>query len=287
MEGKTHTHTKKAMITCCSSNREMRWVYPHFYQLRVFHLSFGSWAERSSLVYLLVRRSNTPVKVRETNQRLTSTSLSGLSRALHIYSSHFSWTCSWRLNKEQMICFKWSLDKVCKKLASPASAQTLMCLSSPTGLYCLLIRTNLISLLHSRDYWSGFHRETTSELLLFQPQDRTHPDVFPLSLMFYSCLCVAPQSSPRLVWSLLGSSRSSAHMHTHSWLIMIPLSAGGTAACWGRNVAWHLWKRSWGSKGWVPSKGRHTQIHLHPTSSDLSLFMQEGAPSVQGQIIAC
>lgn len=194
MEGKTHTHTKKAMITCCSSNREMRWVYPHFYQLRVFHLSFGSWAERSSLVYLLVRRSNTPVKVRETNQRLTSTSLSGLSRALHIYSSHFSWTCSWRLNKEQMICFKWSLDKVCKKLASPASAQTLMCLSSPTGLYCLLIRTNLISLLHSRDYWSGFHRETTSELLLFQPQDRTHPDVFPPLSCFTPAFVLLPKA---------------------------------------------------------------------------------------------
>lgn len=30
------------------------------------------------------------------------------------------------------------------------------------------------------------------------------------------------------------------HVLAASWLIWILLSAGGTAACWGRNVVWHL-----------------------------------------------
>lgn len=81
-----------------------------------------------------------------------------------------------------------------------------------------------------------------------------------------------------------------ANTATHSWLIWILLSAGGTAACWGRNVAWHLWKRSWGSKGWVPTKAnKYICILRYITAAafDLGLFMQERAPSVWGQIIAC
>lgn len=26
---------------------------------------------------------------------------------------------------------------------------------------------------------------------------------------------------------------------------------GGTVACWERSAAWHLWRMSWGNKGWV------------------------------------
>lgn len=95
-------------------------------------------------------------------------------------------------------------------------------------------------------------------------EDRTHIRMFFLShvLLF---VCVAPQSSPRLVWSMLGSPCPLTQRHT-AGLIWILLSAGGTAACWGRSVAWHLWKRSWGSKGWVPTEA-NTQIHLHRLQS--------------------
>lgn len=68
---------------------------------------------------------------------------------------------------------------------------------------------------------------------------------------------------------------------TCSWLIRLLLSAGGTAACWGRNVAWHLWKRSWGNKGWVPnadvSAARafdHTGKSSFCSGSDNSLLKQ-------------
>lgn len=143
-----------------------------------------------------------------------------------------------------------------------------MCLSflhlPPAGLYYLLIKTDLISLLHSWDYWSGLG--TTSKHL-FVHCGPVHAQMFFQLLCLYFVFVLLPEARPRLVWSLLGSSRPSRLLLTvtHSWLIWILLFAGGTAACWGRNAAWHLWKRSWGSKGWVTSETQNKgKTHLHP-----------------------
>ena len=94
------------------------------------------------------------------------------------------------------------------------------------------------------------------------------------------CLCVAPWSPAQLVWSLLGGSRPGPSL-SHSWLMWILLSAGGTAACWGRSAAWHLWKRSWGNKGWDPEQRQTNTSATTVSQSSLSflfcLFLQQHA----------
>lgn len=95
---------------------------------------------------------------------------------------------------------------------------------------------------------------------------------------FHFAFVLLPEACAWLFWSLLCSSGLDSglltHMlirvHTNSWLMLIFLSAGGTVACWGRNAAWLLWKRSWGSKGWVSAEEQHQTL-----ASDLSLLMQK------------
>lgn len=53
---------------------------------------------------------------------------------------------------------------------------------------------------------------------------------------------------------------------TRSCSVWILLSAGGTAACWERNAAWHHWKRSWENRGWV--------VQCTSTAFDLSVQLQ-------------
>ncbi len=165
-----------------------------------------------------------------------------------------------------------------------------MCLSSPAGLridqdqpHLFIAQQRLLIGPPTRDdFKTAFPPLWTELTRMFSP-----------SLVIYVVFVLF---SPKLTPSRLISAwrftpgPPAANTATRSWLIWILLSAGGTAACWGRNVAWRLWKRSWGSKGWVPTKANKyicIRRYKAATAFDLSLFMQERAPSAQGRIIAC
>lgn len=149
-------------------------------------------------------------------------------------------------------------DYLCQIDQPSFQADSPMCFfppPAPAGCCCSLIKSNLTSLSHSSDYWSGVHHGMTWK------------QFFLCCRMFfclsYFTLCHSPEHSPspHLIcargftpgcWPLTPPTDT-------VWLIWILLSAGGTAACWERSAAWHLWKRSWGSKGWVASETQNKE----------------------------
>lgn len=86
------------------------------------------------------------------------------------------------LNKDQMTSFIKCLERT-----KQTQTRFIFPWSSLAGLYCLLNRTNLISLLHSRDYWSSFHPGKPSKQLFL------HCGLFFLSVLFTWSLCCSPK----------------------------------------------------------------------------------------------
>lgn len=162
-----------------------------------------------------------------------------------LFSVTFCYTCDFRLtaNKNSKGDIGQSI-----KIKRLWSLFVLICATGyPDMVYLSLVFTSWTLLLTDQDqphYCTAEIIDQASTKGQLQNSSSSTVALFPVSYVLLG-LCVAPQSPFRLIWSLLRTSCPS-----HSWLTWILLSTGGTAACWGRNVAWHLWKRSWESKGW-------------------------------------